>query len=168
LIGILGKLNRGLDLGGNSIGEPTRFFIGCAVNPTAENFDEELTRFRNKIEAGAEFAMTQPLYELDTLVRFLDAVGKPRIPVLLGLLPLQSHRHAEFLHNEVPGIVIPEPARTAMKEGGDRGIEIGIEMCRKLLLEARDLVEGAYLMPSFGRYEVVARVAEAVLQPARR
>jgi len=168
LIGILGKLNRGLDLGGNSIGEPTRFVIGCAVNPTAENFDEELTRFRNKIEAGAEFAMTQPLYELDTLVRFLDAVGKPRIPVLLGLLPLQSHRHAEFLHNEVPGIFIPEPARKAMQEGGDRGIEIGIEMCRKLLLEARNLVEGAYLMPSFGRYEVVARVAEAVLQPARR
>ena len=168
LLRILGKLNRGLDLGGNSIGEPTRFFIGCAVNPTAENFDEELTRFRNKIEAGAEFAMTQPLYELETLVRFLDAIGKPRIPVLLGLLPLQSHRHAEFLHNEVPGIVIPEPARTAMREGGDRGVEIGIEMCRKLLLEARDLVEGAYLMPSFGRYEVVARVAEAVLQPAKR
>jgi len=168
LIRILGQLNRGLDLGGNSIGEPTRFVIGCAVNPTAENFDAELTRFRTKIEAGAEFAMTQPLYELDTLVRFLDAVGKPRIPVLLGLLPLQSHRHAEFLHNEVPGIFIPDPARTAMREGGDRGIEIGIEMCRKLLLEARDLVEGAYLMPSFGRYEVVARVAEAVLQPARR
>ncbi|HKQ18488.1 MAG TPA: bifunctional homocysteine S-methyltransferase/methylenetetrahydrofolate reductase [Candidatus Eisenbacteria bacterium] len=168
LLRILGKLNRGLDLGGNSIGEPTRFMIGCAVNPTAENFDEELTRFRNKIEAGAEFAMTQPLYELDTLVRFLDAIGKPRIPVLLGLLPLQSHRHAEFLHNEVPGIVIPEPARTAMREGGDRGVEIGIEMCRKLLLEARDLVEGAYLMPSFGRYEVVARVAEAVLHPVQR
>jgi len=168
LLRILGKLNHGLDLGGNSIGEPTRFFIGCAVNPTAENFDAELERFRNKIEAGAEFAMTQPLYELETLVRFLDAIGKPRIPVLLGLLPLQSHRHAEFLHNEVPGIFIPEPARTAMREGGDRGIEIGIEMCRKLLLEARGLVEGAYLMPSFGRYEVVARVAEAVLHPAQR
>src|SRR6185503_19656087 len=98
LLRILGKLNHGLDLGGNSIGEPTRFFIGCAVNPTAENFDAELERFRNKIEAGAEFAMTQPLYELETLVRFLDAIGKPRIPVLLGLLPLQSHRHAEFLH----------------------------------------------------------------------
>ena len=168
LIRILGKLNRGLDLGGNSIGEPTRFVIGCAVNPTAENFDAELERFRNKIEAGAEFAMTQPLYELDTLVKFLDAIGKPRIPVLLGLLPLQSHRHAEFLHNEVPGIFIPDPARAAMRDGGDRGIEIGIEQCRKLLLEARGLVEGAYLMPSFGRYEVVARVAEAVLQPAKR
>jgi homocysteine S-methyltransferase len=168
LIRILKRLNQGMDLGGNSIGEPTRFLIGCAVNPTAENFEQEIARFRTKAEAGAEFAMSQPLYELETLVRFLDAVGKPRIPLLLGLLPLQSHRHAEFLHNEVPGIVIPEPARRAMREAGERGVEVGVEMCRKLLLEARDLVEGAYLMPSFGRYEVVARVAEAVLPAARR
>jgi len=167
LIRVLRQLNAGMDLGGNSIGEPTRFVIGCAVNPSAENFDEELTRFRAKVEAGAEFAMTQPLYELTTLTRFLDAVGKPRIPVLLGLLPLQSHRHAEFLHNEVPGIVIPDPARRAMKEAGDRGIDVGIEMCLDLLVEARGLVEGAYLMPSFGRYEVVARVVEAVVPGAR-
>ncbi|HEY7818880.1 MAG TPA: bifunctional homocysteine S-methyltransferase/methylenetetrahydrofolate reductase, partial [Vicinamibacteria bacterium] len=91
-----------------------------------------------------------------------------RIPVLLGLLPLQSHRHAEFLHNEVPGINIPDDARAAMREAGEKGIEVGVEMCRKLLLEARGEVEGAYLMPSFGRYEVVARVAEAVLSGARQ
>ncbi|HEX7077622.1 MAG TPA: bifunctional homocysteine S-methyltransferase/methylenetetrahydrofolate reductase [Candidatus Eisenbacteria bacterium] len=168
LIRILKRLNAGVDLGGNSIGEPTRFVIGCAVNPTAENFDVEIDRFRKKIEAGAEFAMTQPLYELGTLIRFLEAAGTSRVPVLLGLLPLQSHRHAEFLHNEVPGIVIPEPARQAMRDAGDRGIEVGIEMCRKLLLEARALVEGAYLMPSFGRYEVVARVVEALLPGARK
>ena len=167
LIRVLGQLNAGVDLGGNSIGEPTRFVIGCAVNPSAENFDQELERFRAKVEAGAEFAMTQPLYELSTLTRFLEAVPKPRIPVLLGLLPLQSHRHAEFLHNEVPGIVIPDPARKAMREAGDRGIDVGIEMCLDLLVEARALVEGAYLMPSFGRYEVVARVVEAVVPGAR-
>lgn len=168
LIRILRQLNAGSDLGGNSIGEPTAFLIGCAVNPTAENFDEEMERFQKKIEAGAEFAMTQPLYELDTLVRFLDRLRATRIPVLLGLLPLQSHRHAEFLHNEVPGINIPDFARAAMREAGEKGIEVGVAMCRKLLLEARDLVEGAYLMPSFGRYEVVARVAEAVLSGARQ
>jgi methionine synthase I (cobalamin-dependent)/5,10-methylenetetrahydrofolate reductase len=167
LIGILKRLNAGTDLGGNSIGEPTTFVIGCAVNPTAEGFDEELDRFAKKLEAGAEFAMTQPLYELETLMRFLDRIGKLRVPVLLGLLPLQSHRHAEFLHNEVPGINIPDHARAAMRDAGEKGIEVGIEMCRKLLLEARGLVEGAYLMPSFGRYEVVARVAEAVLPGAR-
>ncbi len=166
LLRILRRLNDGSDLHGNSIGEPTRFVLGCAVNPTADEFDREIERFERKVEAGAEFAMTQPVYELETLRRFLEAVGPGRIPVLLGLLPLQSHRHAEFLHNEVPGIVVPEPARAAMREAGDRGVEVGIEMCRSLLLEARDLVEGAYLMPSFGRYEVVARVAQAVLPGA--
>jgi homocysteine S-methyltransferase len=90
-------------------------------------------------------------------------MGRKPVPILLGLLPLQSHRHAEFLHNEVPGIHVPDHAREAMRTAGEKGIAIGVEMCRKLLLEARDLVEGAYLMPSFGRYEVVARVAEAVL-----
>jgi homocysteine S-methyltransferase len=85
---------------------------------------------------------------------------------LLGLLPLQSHRHAEFLHNEVPGIHVPDHARAAMRDAGERGIDVGVEMCRELLMQAKDLVEGAYLMPSFGRYEVVARVAQAVLPGA--
>jgi homocysteine S-methyltransferase len=171
LIGVLKRLNAGTDLGGNSIGEPTTFVIGCAVNPTADTLDEELDRFQRKMEAGAEFAMTQPVYELETLAKFLDKLGKlgkRRVPILLGLLPLQSHRHAEFLHNEVPGINIPDHARAAMRDAGEKGIEVGVEMCRKLLLEARDLVQGAYLMPSFGRYEVVARVAEAVLPGARQ
>jgi methionine synthase I (cobalamin-dependent)/5,10-methylenetetrahydrofolate reductase len=168
LIRVLRQLNAGADLGGNSIGEPTTFVIGCAVNPTADTLDTELERFRNKVAAGAEFAMTQPVYELETLRMFLDRVGTPRIPILLGLLPLQSHRHAEFLHNEVPGIHVPDQAREAMRTAGEKGIEVGVEMCRKLLLEARDLVEGAYLMPSFGRYEVVARVAEAVLERSRK
>jgi methionine synthase / methylenetetrahydrofolate reductase (NADH) len=162
LIGVLKRLNAGTDLAGNSIGEPTRFVIGCAVNPVAEDPAAEAERFRRKIEAGADFAMTQPLYELEPLLALLERIGEPRIPILLGLLPLQSHRHAEFLHNEVPGIVVPEWARNAMREAGDRGVGIGIEMCRDLLVKARDRVEGAYLMPSFGRYEVVARVAEAV------
>ena len=162
LIRVLKQLNAGTDLAGNSIGEPTRFLIGCAVNPASEDIQTEMERFAQKTEAGAEFTMTQPLYELEPLVRFLDAVGKKRIPVLLGLLPLQSHRHAEFLHNEVPGINIPDHAREAMRKAGEKGIEVGIEMCRELLLKAKDMVEGAYLMPSFGRYEVVARVAEVV------
>ena len=162
LIRILRQLNAGTDLAGNSIGEPTRFLIGCAVNPASEDIEAELKRFQQKMDAGAEFTMTQPLYELEPLTRFLEAVGKRRVPVLLGLLPLQSHRHAEFLHNEVPGINIPARAREAMRNAGEKGIEVGVEMCRALLLKAKDLVEGAYLMPSFGRYEVVARVAEVV------
>ena len=167
LIRVLKQLNAGTDLAGNSIGEPTRFLIGCAVNPASEDIEAELERFAKKVEAGAEFTMTQPLYELEPLTRFLKAVGKRRVPLLLGLLPLQSHRHAEFLHNEVPGINIPDHAREAMRVAGDKGIEVGIEMCRALLLKAKDLVEGAYLMPSFGRYEVVARVAEVVRSGAK-
>jgi homocysteine S-methyltransferase len=163
----LKQLNAGTDLAGNSIGEPTRFLIGCAVNPASEDLPAELERFQKKIEAGAEFTMTQPLYELEPLTRFLEAIGKNRVPILLGLLPLQSHRHAEFLHNEVPGINIPDHAREAMKKAGDKGIEVGVEMCRALLVKAKDLVEGAYLMPSFGRYEVVARVAEVVRTPPK-
>ena len=162
LIGVLRRLNAGTDLAGNSVGEPTRFVVGCAVNPVADDLEHEYERFIQKLEAGAEFAMTQPLYELEPLLRLLERVGKRRIPVLLGLLPLQSHRHAEFLHNEVPGITIPEPVRKRMREAGDRGVEAGIETCRALLAEARPHVQGAYLMPSFGRYEVVARVAGAV------
>lgn len=168
LIRVLKQLNAGTDLGGNSIGEPTTFVIGCAVNPASENLDSELERYQKKIDAGAEFTMTQPLYELSALVRFLDHLDKNRIPILLGLLPLQSHRHAEFLHNEVPGINIPDDARAAMRDAGEKGIEVGVEMCRKLLREAQGLVEGVYLMPSFGRYEVVARVAETVLAGVRQ
>jgi homocysteine S-methyltransferase len=160
LIRVLRRLNAGTDLAGNSIGEPTQFVIGCAVNPVADDLELEYDRFSKKLEAGAEFVMTQPLYEMEPLLRFFERVGKGRVPVLLGLLPLQSHRHAEFLHNEVPGITIPEPVRRRMREAGDRGVEAGVEMCRSLLHEARPHVEGAYLMPSFGRYEVVARVAE--------
>jgi homocysteine S-methyltransferase len=159
LIGVLKRLNAGTDLAGNSVGEPTRFVIGCAVNPVADDLELEYDRFMRKLEAGAEFAMTQPIYELEPLLRLFERVGKGRIPVLLGLLPLQSHRHTEFLHNEVPGITIPGHVRKRMKEAGEQGVEAGVEMCRALLEEARPHVEGAYLMPSFGRYEVVARVA---------
>jgi homocysteine S-methyltransferase len=133
--------------------------IGCAVNPVADDLELEYDRFMRKLEAGAEFAMTQPIYELEPLLRLFERVGKGRIPVLLGLLPLQSHRHTEFLHNEVPGITSPGHVRKRMKEAGEQGVEAGVEMCRALLEEARPHVEGAYLMPSFGRYEVVARVA---------
>src|SRR6185295_1407926 len=133
LIRVLKQLNAGTDLAGNSIGEPTRFLIGCASNPASEDIATEIDRYRQKVEAGAEFTMTQPLYEIEPLIRFLEAVKKHRVPVLLGLLPLQSHRHAEFLHNEVPGINIPDPAREAMKKAGEKGIEVGIEMCRALL-----------------------------------
>jgi methionine synthase / methylenetetrahydrofolate reductase(NADPH) len=158
LIRILKRLNEGHDWKGNTIGEPTNFLIGCALNPTAEDLDLELERFEKKIEAGADFVMTQPLYDLETLLHTLDRVGKVEIPILLGVMPLQSSRHAEYLHNEVPGITIPDWARERMRRAGEHGMQEGVAMAREFLQEARSHVQGAYLMPSFGRFEQVAEI----------
>jgi len=163
LIKVLAKLNTGVDWNGNSIGSPTEFFIGCGVNPTAEDMEREVERFHQKLEAGAQFVFTQPLYDRMVLEEFLKRVKGVKIPILLGILPLQSARHAEFLHNEVPGITIPEPARRAMREAKEKGPEVGIEMARVFLEEVKDLVAGTYLMPSFGRYEQVLEVVKNIL-----
>lgn len=163
LIKVLAKLNTGVDWNGNSIGSPTEFFIGCGVNPTADDMEREVERFRQKLEAGAQFVFTQPIYDRGVLEEFLNRVREVKIPILLGILPLQSSRHAEFLHNEVPGITIPEAARKAMREAKERGPEVGIEMARKFLEETKDLVSGTYLMPSFGRYEQVLEVVKNIL-----
>lgn len=163
LIQVIARLNTGVDWAGNSIGSPTALTIGCGVNPTAEDMAKEVERYKKKIEGGAQFAFTQPLYELSILEEFLDRTHDCRIPVLLGLLPLQSTRHTEFLHNEVPGITIPADIRKRMAEAGHNGAQEGIAMCRDLLEKAKDMVSGAYLMPSFGRYETVLEVVKGFL-----
>jgi homocysteine S-methyltransferase len=134
------------------------FTIACAVNPSADDLDHEIDRFRQKIEAGADVAMSQPLYDLATLERFFEKTGPLPIPFLLGVLPLQSSRHAEFMHNEVPGIVVPQELRDRMRAAGENGIAEGLTQSRELLTETSHLVQGVYLMPSFGRYEVVAEL----------
>ncbi|MCC6348151.1 MAG: bifunctional homocysteine S-methyltransferase/methylenetetrahydrofolate reductase [Candidatus Eisenbacteria bacterium] len=154
LIGIVGKMNRGSDESGTSIGGRTAFAIGCAVNPTSEKLDWELEHFRHKLDAGAQFVMTQPVYELSAWERFLERLGgPPKIPLLIGILPLQSFRHAEFLHNEVPGIQVPDWIRGRMHEAGNSGQQVGVELARELLRQCRGSANGVYLMPSFGRYE---------------
>lgn len=163
---VLAGLNAGKDFAGASIGSPTEFAIGVAINPTASDWPTEFDRFRRKVDAGAHFAFTQPLYHLDPLWRCLDAIAAIRIPIFLGLLPLMSFRHASFLHNEVPGIVIPEAVLEQMERAGDQGADIGIVTCRDLLEHARDAVDGVYLMPSFGRYETCLRVIDGLLEPA--
>src|SRR6266513_2866888 len=152
------RLNEGYDWLGTSIGKPANFTIACAVNPSADDLDHEIDRFRQKIEAGAHVAMSQPLYDRQTLERFFLKTGPLPIPFLLGVLPLQSSRHAEFMHNEVPGIVVPLPLRDRMREAGEKGIAEGLAQSRELLTETKHLVQGVYLMPSFGRYEVVAEL----------
>jgi len=168
LIRIVRQLNEGSDQAGSSIGGRTAFAVGCGVNPTAEDLETELDRFRRKLDAGVQFVMTQPVYTLDTWKRFLDRLGgMPPVPLLIGILPLQSFRHAEFLHNEVPGIQVPDWIRQRLHDAGNEGQRVGVELARELLAEARDLANGVYLMPSFGRYENCLEVLEGVLDDAR-
>lgn len=162
LIKVLKQLNQGLDWAGNSIGQPASFLVACAVNPIAEDLDLELDRFHQKLEAGADFAMSQPLYDMEQLQSFLDRVGKIPIPFLLGVMPLQSHKHTEFLHNELPGVTIPDHVRARMRLAGERGIEEGLVQAQEFLSEAQHQVDGVYFMPSFGRYEMVAELVKVL------
>ena len=162
LIEILRRMNEGQDATGSSIGEPTSFCVGAALNPAAEDVAREIDRFHRKVQAGARWVQTQPVYDLAALDRFLEQAGGSPVPVLVGILPLHSARHAEFLHNEVPGITIPAPIRRRLREAGDGALRAGIEMAQDLVRAVRQRYAGAYLMPSFGRFEVVAEVLDAI------
>jgi methionine synthase I (cobalamin-dependent)/5,10-methylenetetrahydrofolate reductase len=162
LIRILKRMNEGQDWAGNSIGMQAHFFVGCAVNPVADDLELELDRFHRKIEAGADYVMAQPLYDMDQLMSFLDRVGKIPVPFLLGVMPLQSSRHAEFLHNELPGVTIPDNLRERMRLAGENGIQEGIRQSQEFLAEAQAHCDGTYLMPSFGRYEMVAELVKVL------
>jgi methionine synthase I (cobalamin-dependent)/5,10-methylenetetrahydrofolate reductase len=162
LIGMIHRMNQGLDATGNSIGEPTAFCVGAVLNPAASDPALEIDRFWRKVEAGARWAQTQPVYDLEMLEGFLARLGRSPVPFVVGIMPLHSARHAEFLHNEVPGISIPAHVRARMRDAGDRGLSAGIAMAQELLQGIRSRWGGAYLMPSFGRFEVVAEVLEAL------
>jgi methionine synthase I (cobalamin-dependent)/5,10-methylenetetrahydrofolate reductase len=160
LVKVLAKLNQGLDWGGKNLGGATNFTIGVAVNPLAEDLGEELRRFQLKVEAGAHFAMTQPIFDPDHWEQFLKRMGgKSPIPVLVGLWPLSSYKQALRLHNEVPGIVIPEPLLKQLEAAGASAREHGFALGRKLLDWARGArasgIAGAYLIPPFKRYEEI-------------
>ncbi|MBI1796003.1 MAG: bifunctional homocysteine S-methyltransferase/methylenetetrahydrofolate reductase [Candidatus Eisenbacteria bacterium] len=161
LMRICHRMNQGTDLAGSSIGAATKFAIGCGVNPTAEDLDKEFEYVRRKLDAGPQFVMTQPVYELGCWERFIERLsGLTKIPILIGILPLQSFRHAEFLHNEVPGIHVPDWIRARMHEAGNEGQKVGIELARELLAACRSKANGVYLMPSFGRFENCLEVLE--------
>lgn len=164
LIQIIKQMNQGHDAAGSSIGAQASFHIGCALNlnMTDEETEREIEKYRSKVEAGAHFIMTQPIYELAPLERFLRRAGQPPIPMLLGCVPLHSSRHAEYLHNEVPGITIPDEVRARMKAAGEHGHEKGLQIAQELLGEARGMVQGVYLMPSYGRYDVVSELTRSL------
>jgi methionine synthase / methylenetetrahydrofolate reductase(NADPH) len=160
LVKVLARLNKGTDWAGKNLGGATNFTIGVAVNPVAENIDEELRRFEAKVQAGAHFAMTQPIFDPEHWHAFLKLLGgKTPIPILVGLWPLTSYKQALRLNNEVPGIVIPPAMLKEMESAGDRARERGFVLARKMLDWARTArsagIAGAYLIPPFKRYEEI-------------
>jgi len=160
LIRIIDQMKKGADSAGASIGREASFTIACAVDPTKPDLAEEARRLKAKIAAGADFVMTQPIFDKQVWLDFLEVYGAEElpIPVMIGILPLQSTKHAEFLHNEVPGITLTDAARERMRKAGSDGRREGILMAQELLAALRPLAQGVYLMPSFGRYEVAAEV----------
>jgi homocysteine S-methyltransferase len=166
LVKVIAGMNQGVDTAGNDLGSPTNFLIGVALNINADDPDWEIDRLHQKIAAGAHFAMTQIAYDADGLHRFLDRLGPVAIPLILGLLPVQSYRHASFLHNEVPGITLTAEALERMKEAGPNGRAVGVQISQELLLAAQERIDGVYIMPSFGRYEMAAEVLEVLKIPS--
>jgi len=155
LTNMVNRLNHGLDIGGNPIGKPTSFYIGVGVNPCAVDLEYELRRFEWKVEAGAEYAITQPTFDTEQLRRFLKRIERFRIPVIAGIWPLVSYRNAEFLANEVPGVVVPESVLERMQRVTDKDAarEEGLAIARETLLEIRDLVQGVQVSAPFGRVQ---------------
>ncbi|AEM74629.1 bifunctional homocysteine S-methyltransferase/methylenetetrahydrofolate reductase [Caldicellulosiruptor acetigenus] len=157
LVLILSRLNNGTDYMGNPIGKATNFTIGVALNLNADDLVKEIEKLKHKIENGAHFIETQPIYEPETLERFFEKVDFKLPPILGGILPLRSSRHAEFLHNEVPGITIPDKIRERMrssKEPAKEGVEIACEIVEKI----KHMVSGIYIMPPFEKYEMAAEI----------
>ena len=166
LTNMVSKLNHGLDLGNNPIGTPTAFCIGVGVNPGAINLDEEIRRFEYKVEAGAEFAITQPVFDTDQLREFLKSIEHVRIPIVAGIWPLVSYRNAEFLHNEVPGVHVTPSIMERMRIASDRGKEAardeGLKIARESLLDVRDLLQGVQVSAPFNNVRYALEVFEAL------
>jgi methionine synthase I (cobalamin-dependent)/5,10-methylenetetrahydrofolate reductase len=156
---ILHRLNQGTDWAGKTLGGQTNFTIGVALNPMADDLDGEIARFHQKIEAGAHFAMTQPLFDPEHWQAFLKNLGgPPAIPVLIGVWPLNGYKQALRLNNEVPGIVIPEPLLKSMEAAGASARDRGFDVAREMLKWARTEMAGAYLIPPFKRYEEILEI----------
>jgi homocysteine S-methyltransferase len=170
LTNLVNNLNHGLDPGGNAIGSPTSFAIGVGVNPAAIDPAHELRRFEWKVEAGAEYAITQPVFDVDQLERFLESIQHVRIPIIAGIWPLVSVRNAEFLANEVPGVSVPDSIIARMRRAGERGKEAGlaegISIAREMLDRVRPSVQGVQVSAPFGRVELALDVFRATVRPA--
>jgi homocysteine S-methyltransferase len=166
LLRMVSAMNHGFDPGGKPLGGATRFLCATGAEPGAHDYARELDRLRQKRDAGAELVMTQPVYDPEVLDRMLSDVAALDLPVLVGLLPLASYRNAEFLHNEVPGMQVPRNVRDRMRKAGtgEAGRREGVAIAREMLDAVKDRVQGAYIMPPFGRYELALRVIDGIVR----
>lgn len=164
LVHIASNLNAGRDLAGNPMRGPTSFHIGVGANPGALSFEEEISRLKQKIEAGAEYILTQPVFNINLLSKLLERIKEFKIPVMCGILPLASYRNAEFLNNEVPGMSIPKDIRDQMRKviTGEEARKVGIKIAQEILMQVKTMVQGAYLMPPLGKYELALEVMEVL------
>jgi homocysteine S-methyltransferase len=163
LVKLLSDLNSGVNALGNPIGSGAGFTIGCAFNPNSPRMEVQVERLAKKVASGAAFAQTQPVYDPARLDEMLDRTAPLGIPILPGILPLVSERNCEYLHNEVPGIVIPEEIRARMRgKEKEAGVEEGLAIAREFIDRVRDRVGGFYLIPPFGRYEIAVELVRFI------
>jgi methionine synthase I (cobalamin-dependent)/5,10-methylenetetrahydrofolate reductase len=164
LTNMVTRLNNGLDVGGNPIGEPTAFYVGCGVNPGSPDLDREIARFEWKVDAGAQFCITQPVFDVEALLRFLERVRGVRIPVIAGVWPLTSYRNAEFMNNEVPGVSVPDAILERMRRADtkDRARIEGVAIAQEALQALLPHVQGAQISAPFGRYQTALEVAQVI------
>lgn len=159
--------NVGVDHSGTSIGQPTNFFVGAALNLCPQDVDNEVKNLHRKVKAGVDFFLTQPIYRVDDGPKLLEAYeakhGKLNKPILAGILPLVSAKHASFLHHEVPGIFIPDEARTRIESAGEDGAKVGVELAVELIQNIKSWASGIYIMPQFHRYDMVAEIIEEIV-----
>lgn len=164
LTNVINRLNHGRDIGGNPIGKPTGFFIGVGVNPGAIDVETEIRRFEWKVDAGAEFAITQPVFDINLLENFLQKIKHVRIPIFAGIWPLQSLKNAEFMNNEVPGARVPPEIMERLKKYPDTESqrEEGIAIAREALAKVKDMVEGVQISVPFAKVENILKVLDAI------
>ncbi len=166
LTNVVNYLNSGIDIGEKKLKDPTAFLIGVGANPGAINIDYEISRFEWKVDAGAEFAITQPVFDIKLLEEFLKKIEHSRIPILAGIWPLFSLRNAEFMHNEVPGAAVPEEIMKRMRDAQELGAEEarkeGVAIAQEIIREIKGMVQGIQISPPLGKYELALEALKAL------
>lgn len=158
--------NLGKDHAGVEIGQPTTFFVGCALNLNPRSVEKEISNLHRKIESGVDFILTQPVFEPGLAESFLEQYyskhGSIEIPLIVGILPLSNLRHAGFLNNEVPGITIPKDIQMRMDRAGDGSAQEGVRIAVELVRQMQSWARGIYLMPAFNRYDLAVQIVDQV------